>query len=96
VFPRAGTFFNDRAVVHRFPEVAMRGMIGIPRPRAVFATLIAAALYAATCVTGCAQTDPLPSWNEGAAKKSIPDFVARVRAQDGVDFVPPEARIATA
>ena len=42
-----------------------------------------------------AQTDPLPSWNEGAAKKSIADFVARVTTASGPDFVPPAGRIAT-
>ena len=42
-----------------------------------------------------AQTDPLPSWNDGAAKTSITDFVARVTAQGGPDFVPPDQRIAT-
>jgi len=42
-----------------------------------------------------AQTDPLPSWNEGAAKKSITDFVARVTTQSGPDFVAPAERIAT-
>jgi phosphoglycolate phosphatase-like HAD superfamily hydrolase len=42
-----------------------------------------------------AQSDPLPSWNEGAVKKSITDFVARVTAQGGADFVPPAERIAT-
>ena len=42
-----------------------------------------------------AQTDPLPSWNDGAVKKSIVDFVARVTTQGGADFVPPEQRIAT-
>jgi hypothetical protein len=45
--------------------------------------------------TAYAQSDPLPSWNEGATKKSITDFVARVTAQGGVDFVPVEQRIAT-
>lgn len=39
--------------------------------------------------------DPLPSWNNGAAKKSIIDFVTRVTAQGGTDFVPPAERIAT-
>jgi phosphoserine phosphatase len=39
--------------------------------------------------------DPLPSWNDGAAKKSITDFVARVTTQGGPDFVPVEQRIAT-
>jgi len=41
-----------------------------------------------------AQSDPLPSWNEGAAKKSITDFVAKVTAQGGAEFVPPTERIA--
>lgn len=39
--------------------------------------------------------DPLPSWNEGAAKTSITDFVARVTTQGGAEFVAPEQRIAT-
>ena len=42
-----------------------------------------------------AQADPLPSWNDGATKKSITDFVARVTAQGGPDFVPADQRIAT-
>jgi phosphoglycolate phosphatase-like HAD superfamily hydrolase len=39
--------------------------------------------------------DPLPSWNDGAVKKSITDFVARVTTQGGADFVPLDQRIAT-
>jgi hypothetical protein len=39
--------------------------------------------------------DALPSWNEGAAKKSLVDFVARVTHEGGPDFVPPPERIAT-
>jgi haloacid dehalogenase-like hydrolase len=42
-----------------------------------------------------AQTDPLPSWNDGPNKKAITDFVARVTQQGGPDFVPPAERIAT-
>jgi phosphoserine phosphatase len=42
-----------------------------------------------------AQTDPLPSWNEGAAKKAIVEFVQATTAQGSPQFVPPEARIAT-
>ena len=30
--------------------------------------------------------DPLPSWNEGAVKKSITDFVARVTTEGGAGF----------
>src|SRR5258706_799918 len=39
--------------------------------------------------------DPLPSWNDGAAKKSITDFVVRVTAQGSGDFAPPAERMAT-
>jgi phosphoglycolate phosphatase-like HAD superfamily hydrolase len=39
--------------------------------------------------------DPLPSWNDGAAKKSIVDFVGRVTREGGPDFVSPPERIAT-
>src|SRR6195952_4640381 len=41
-----------------------------------------------------AQPDPLPSWNNGAVKKSITDFVAKVTTQGSADFVPPAERIA--
>ncbi len=39
--------------------------------------------------------DPLPSWNEGAAKQPILDFVARVSDPASPDFVPAAERIAT-
>jgi len=39
--------------------------------------------------------DPLPSWNEGTAKQSILDFVARVSDSASPDFVPAAERIAT-
>jgi phosphoserine phosphatase len=57
----------------------------------------AAVLLVACGLAGraAAQIDPLPSWNEGAAKKSITDFVARVTTPGGADFVPPAERIAT-
>jgi phosphoglycolate phosphatase-like HAD superfamily hydrolase len=40
-------------------------------------------------------TDPLPSWNEGATKSAIRDFVARVTKEGTPDFVPVPERIAT-
>ena len=40
-------------------------------------------------------TQPLPSWNDGAAKSAILDFIARVTNQGETDFVPPGERIAT-
>ena len=40
-------------------------------------------------------TDPLASWNDGAARSAILDFVSKATAADGPAFVPPAARIAT-
>jgi len=42
-----------------------------------------------------ADTDALPSWNDGPAKAAIVDFIARVTAEGGPDFVPAAERIAT-
>lgn len=39
--------------------------------------------------------DPLPSWNDGAAKRSITTFVEKVTEEGGPDFVPVPERIAT-
>jgi hypothetical protein len=39
--------------------------------------------------------DPLASWNDGAAKQAIVDFVKAATDQSSPNFVPPEARIAT-
>ena len=46
-------------------------------------------------VQALAQTDPLPSWNDGATKQAITAFVARVTRQGNPDFVPADERIAT-
>lgn len=43
---------------------------------------------------GQAQADPLPSWNDGAVKRAIIDFVSRVTKEGGADFVPVQDRIA--
>jgi phosphoglycolate phosphatase-like HAD superfamily hydrolase len=56
--------------------------------------LIAAVFLVLTAATVLAQTDPLPSWNEGKSKKSIMDFVARVIKPGSPDFVEPAERIA--
>jgi len=38
--------------------------------------------------------DPLPSWNEGATKKSIVDFVTKTTTAGAIDFIPVADRIA--
>jgi phosphoglycolate phosphatase-like HAD superfamily hydrolase len=54
-----------------------------------------AALTAIALAPTFAQSDPLPSWNQGATKSSIIDFVGRVTKEGGADFVPIPERIAT-
>jgi phosphoglycolate phosphatase-like HAD superfamily hydrolase len=43
---------------------------------------------------GARAEDPLPSWNEGAAKSAILSFVERVTTEGSADFVPQPERIA--
>src|ERR687891_2543706 len=60
------------------------------------------ALTLALALGGCAgagertlDADPLPSWNDGAAKQAIVGFVDRVTDEGSADFVPVDQRIAT-
>jgi phosphoglycolate phosphatase-like HAD superfamily hydrolase len=59
----------------------------------VHALLLAAALAVGT--PAHAQTDALPSWNDGPAKQAIVAFVKDTTEQGSAKFVPPEERIAT-
>jgi haloacid dehalogenase-like hydrolase len=49
----------------------------------------------AASAQAAASGNPLPSWNDGATKQSILDFVAAVTREGSPDFVPPAERIAT-
>ena len=52
-------------------------------------------LLAVALLTNAAfAADPLPSWNEGPAKKSIVEFVTKVTMEGSPDFVPAPERIA--
>jgi len=42
-----------------------------------------------------AQTDPLPSWNDGEVKQAIVKFVQSVTDRSSAQYIAPEARIAT-
>ena len=68
---------------------------GISR-RAAFTAIVVTAFLQIAGHRAAAQPDPLPSWNDGAVKKSITDFVSRVTTPGSADFVPAEQRIATA
>ncbi len=61
----------------------------------ITACLFAAALCATSfLVQAHAQTDPLPSWNDGPAKTTIVAFVARVTKAGSPEFVPVAERVA--
>jgi phosphoglycolate phosphatase-like HAD superfamily hydrolase len=75
------------------PNIATRILMVVRHPLAVFGLVLL--LFAAVSGHAFAQTDPLPSWNDGAVKTSITDFVARVTTPGSPDFVPVEERVAT-
>ncbi len=74
----------------RFPGIDRRVLLSSLAMLPVLSASLRSTVAAAQ-----AQRDPLPSWNDDATKASIIDFVARVTAQGGPYFVPPEQRIAT-
>jgi phosphoglycolate phosphatase-like HAD superfamily hydrolase len=61
----------------------------------MFARVLVLALALACAVPAIAQTDALPSGNDGAAKNAIIEFVQATTDQSSPKFVPAEERIAT-
>ena len=77
---------------------ATRVSLGINRRALLTATAALPILFAPLLPVlppAQAQSDALPSWNDGASKRAITGFVARITQQGGPDFVPPAERIAT-
>src|SRR5262245_43162208 len=73
---------------------AIRGTSMAIRPRRdVF--LVAGLLLLVSCGAAAGADDPLPSWNDGPAKKAIVEFVGKVTKEGSPDFVPVPERIAT-
>jgi len=60
-----------------------------------FARIFALSILLALGVRAHAQTDPLPSWNDGPAKQAIVAFMQTTTDQSSMKFVPPAERIAT-
>ena len=57
--------------------------------------LMVGVLLLLACAQAHAQTDPLPSWNDGPAKQAIVEFVRVTTDKASPKFVPPEDRVAT-
>jgi len=65
------------------------------RPTRIAWQSIALAVLLFGCTAAAAQSDALPSWNDGLSKNAIVEFVSRVTREGGPDFVPVDQRIAT-
>jgi len=70
----------------------MKSVVASLRSSCVVALTLCAVLLLR--VHAHAQTDPLPSWNDGPAKNAIIGLVLATTEQSSPKFVPPEARIA--
>lgn len=64
-----------------------------PNSKLFLIALVAVALAFAATIAGA--QDPLPSWNDGPAKKAITAFVGEVTREGFPNYVPPTERIAT-
>lgn len=69
-------------------------VLALPRRAVLVGTAVLVASRG-MAVAGSADADPLPSWNDGQAKRAILAFVARVTAAGSPGFVPPPGRVAT-
>lgn len=72
----------------------MRAALAAFAPRALLVALIVFTASSVSLRSEEARTDPLPSWNDGAPKTAIINFVDRVTMEGSPDFVPPPERIA--
>ena len=66
-----------------------------PDRRTLLTAMLGTAAVGLSGIPAQAQSDPLPSWNDGTTKQAITAFVARVTAEGRPDFVPVDQRIAT-
>ena len=64
------------------------------RKHSLFSVLSLGFVLAFSSLATARTADPLPSWNDGKARQSIIDFVAKVTKEGLPDFVPPAERIA--
>src|SRR5262249_20658232 len=75
--------------VHLWEQISMHELTR----RACLGLALAFGLWSAQVVAQ--QADPLPSWNDGAAKSAILDLVRATTTPGSPDFVAPADRLAT-
>ena len=72
----------------------LKALRTLSQSRAASATTRMALIFTLTLPLFAHAAEPLPSWNEGPAKKNIIEFVHTVTAPETKGFVPPPERIA--
>jgi len=75
--------------VKKTHHIAQLGVLNL------FLAVAASLCFAPPIFAQPVQADPLPSWNDTAAKQAIVEFVRTTTDKASPQFVPPEARIAT-
>jgi hypothetical protein len=83
---------TDMTSTSRFPGISRRVLLSTLAALPAFSGPLSPARVLAQPATS---TAALPSWNDGAAKQSILNFVAAVTREGSPDFVPIPQRIAT-
>ena len=74
----------------------MPALLARSRVRSLFLCLLVLGSIASTrTMWASGTTDPLPSWNDGPAKRAIVDLVKTTTDKKSAHFVPVEERIAT-
>jgi phosphoserine phosphatase len=82
-------------------KLRLSGAFSFPRQikrqncAALSATILLLVFALASCKSASVPPDPLPSWNDGPARRAILNFVARTTTQGSPDYVPVAERIAT-
>jgi phosphoserine phosphatase len=79
-------------MIHMTRALGHRLLRTIFKPNLFVAALIGVLAFTPTVSLAA---DPLPSWNEGPAKKAIVEFVTKITKPGSPDFVPVPERIAT-
>ncbi len=85
---------NPTRIPRWIPTLCALALGALPAFAQTPAVPTAAQPTALVAAVPAALSDPLPSWNDGPAKKAITDFVARVTIEGGKDHVKPAERIA--
>lgn len=79
----------------RHEAAALEGSSIMKLHRALLASVVLAALVLMGQPAVAQPRDPLPSWNDGAAKEAVIAFVEKTTRQGAPDFIPVSERIAT-